>query len=122
MTPSKPLAGPFVFVFCPRCCGKGSGAWQPDAGICYLCRGQRCLEVDLARSERHLAFLRAEYRRARQEIRAMVARREDPALALEALGYLVEKGQNRRALHDAAVAAWAAVKDKRTDGGVGRAA
>jgi hypothetical protein len=40
-------------------------AWHPDAGVCYLCHGKASLEVDIARGERHLAYLRGQYRKAR---------------------------------------------------------
>ena len=93
-----------VYIDCPRCCGKGFGNWQPDAGICYLCRGKSELSVDLDRSARHLGYLRAEYVRRREVIKRALTQGEDVSYHYESLGYLVERGRQRRAIHEAALA------------------
>ena len=79
------MANPIV-VPCPRCAGRGRADWHPDQGICYLCSGKAHLAVDIPRGERHLAYLRGQYRLARQagdECR---------------MEYLAKKGQNKRDL------------------------
>jgi len=98
--------GKVVEVKCPRCGGQGSRVtWRPDQGVCYLCRGNTTLDVDLELSTRHLAYLRSEYRRQVTALKAAQAAGEDTVLAEERLKYLVGKGVLRRSLHEAALAA-----------------
>jgi hypothetical protein len=86
---AKPLCS--VTVPCPRCNAQGRNPnWHPDAGVCYLCGGKKSLEVDIARGERHLAYLRNEYRKARD------------AGDTEAMERLAKKGGLKRDLVDLA--------------------
>ncbi len=96
-------SGPVVHVDCPRCNGEGKGHWQPDFGICYLCKGRQVLKVDVARSERHLAFLRGEWVRRARNLNEALAAGEDVSMLREGLAYLGEKGQNRLHLHTLAL-------------------
>ena len=84
------MANNIVVVPCPRCAGRGRADWHPDQGICYLCSGKARLTVDIQRGERHLAYLRSEYRRARS------------AGDTNRMEYLIKKGINKRELIDLA--------------------
>jgi len=84
------MANNIVVVPCPRCAGRGHADWHPDHGICYLCSGKARLKVDIRLGERHLAYLRSEYRRART------------AGDTTRMEYLIKKGINKRELIDLA--------------------
>lgn len=82
-----------VIIDCPRCAGQGSrDHWHPDSGICYLCGGKAWLDVNIERGERHLKYLRWQYRQARVN--------GSP----EWLSYLAQKGLMKKELVELAKA------------------
>jgi hypothetical protein len=80
-----------VEIPCPRCGGEGRGTWKPDAGICYRCKGNRFVRVNVAKSEAALRFLRMRFVRLRAQARA------GSALAAEYLEFVVQDGLRLKA-------------------------
>lgn len=93
---ATPTNSKTVWIDCPRCGGRGVGTWHPDNGVCYRCRGNGEVRVDVDRTMAALRFLRAEYVRLRHE-----ARKGDE-MAAESLRYCVEDGLRVRATLEAA--------------------
>ncbi len=80
-----------VEIPCPRCGGKGFGTWKPDAGICYRCKGNQYVRVNIEKSEAALRHLRAKWVRLNAEAKA------GSELAAEFLRYVVEDGLRLKA-------------------------
>lgn len=78
----------------PRCSGKGgSPAWRPDAGVCYRCKGEGQVNIDVERYLKVLRFLRRRY--------AAIRHSSDPE-AREELAYVEADGRRVRAALEAA--------------------
>jgi hypothetical protein len=75
-----------VFIPCPRCAGKGVGAWHPDGGICYRCKGNREVKVNIEKSEAALRHLRVKF------VELRTAARQGNPLAAEFLKYTRQDG------------------------------
>lgn len=63
---------PTVTIECPRCDGQGHrNHWNPDAGICYRCKGVCTVEINVEKHQAALRYLRARYRRLREQVRKL---------------------------------------------------
>ena len=81
-----------VQIPCPRCSGRGVGAWHPHQGVCYRCEGRKVVTVHPERHLRALHALRAKYLRLAHEFRLAEETGENLAEASEALERCVSSG------------------------------
>ena len=92
-----------VTIECPRCGGEGvrPHAWKPDAGVCYRCKGQGTVKINVEKHKAALRHLRAKYVRLRAEVRKLAEPHEDNVVVV-ALSYCVQDGHRVRADLEAA--------------------
>ena len=58
-------------ISCPRCDGLGRrNEWNPDAGICYRCKGRTTVSINVPRHAAALRHLRARFVSLRAEVQA----------------------------------------------------
>lgn len=80
-----------VTIECPRCDGAGRRQhWNPDAGICYRCKGRCSVTINVPRHKAALRHLRAKFCRLRAEAQAGCEQ------AQEALSLCVQDGRSVR--------------------------